>query len=238
MGDLNQLLYAKAVFPGFRGRLLEIGSKDYGNTQPFRQTFADCEYVGVDLEAGKNVDAVVDLERGVGPLAGRTFDLIIMCSVLEHSPRPWIIAQNLQTLLADDGALLSCHPWVWRYHKYPDDYFRFSPKGIQSLFPELGFWLPVHYASNVQGEFVSFSEDEHIDDKLAIFSRSGRKYLPYLQTMMTGTRSASIHQRLLASYQSACSSGNFETSDAQAVRQKDSRLWRLQRRVGRASSRG
>ena len=96
MGDLNQLIYAQAVFRNFRGRVLEIGSKDYGNTQPFRELFRESEYVGIDLEAGSNVDFVVDLENGLGPLAGRKFDLVIVCSVLEHSPRPWILAEHIQ----------------------------------------------------------------------------------------------------------------------------------------------
>lgn len=200
MGDVNQLLYARAVFSDFRGRVLEIGSKDYGNTQPFRDLFRGSEYVGVDLEAGPNVDFVVDLEQGLGPLSGKKFDLIIICSVLEHSPRPWVLAQHIQQALSDDGAVMSCHPWVWRYHKYPDDYFRFSPRGITSLFAELKFWLPMFYASSVQGEFYSFTENEGVDNRLAYISEDGRKYLPYLQTMMTGTRSEAVYQKLLADF--------------------------------------
>ena len=137
----------KPFFMIFGGRVLEIGSKDYANTQPFRELFANPEYVGVDLDAGKNVEFVVDLEQGLGPRAGQKFDLIVICPVLEHSPRPGVLAENIQTVLAENGALMSCHPWVWRYHKYPDDYFRFSPKGIMALFPELKFWLPMFYAS-------------------------------------------------------------------------------------------
>jgi hypothetical protein len=143
MGDLNQLIYAQAVFSGFRGRVLGVGSKDYGNTQPFRNLFPGCDYVGIDLEAGKNVDYVVNLENGLGPIAGQQFDVIIICSVLEHSPRPWVIAEHLQSVLSPEGALMSCHPWVQRYHKYPDDYFRFSPKGVMLLFASLSYWLPV-----------------------------------------------------------------------------------------------
>ena len=200
MGDVNQLLYARAVFNDFRGRVLEIGSKDYGNTQPFREVFQGSEYVGVDLEAGPNVDFVIDLEQGVGPLAGKKFDLIIVCSVLEHSPRPWILAEHIQQLLAEDGAVMSCHPWVWRYHKYPDDYFRFSPRGITALFGELKFWLPMFYATSVQGEFYSFTENDGVDNQLAYFSEEGRKYLPYLQTLMTGTRSETVYRKLLADF--------------------------------------
>lgn len=188
MGDVNQFLFAQRVFRGFSGRVLEIGSKDYGNTQPFRELFGHCDYVGVDLEDGKNVDYVVNLEEDLGPIKDQKFDLIIICSVLEHSPRPWVLAANIQTLLSERGVIYSCHPWVWRYHKYPDDYFRFSPKGIQVLFDQLTLWLPMMYSTYKQGEFLSFSQDEGIDNKMAQMDDQGRKYLPYLQTVMVGTR--------------------------------------------------
>lgn len=205
MGDVNQLIYAQAVFRNFQGRVLEIGSKDYGNTQPFRELLQSSEYVGIDLEAGPNVDFVVDLEKGLGPLTGQKFDLVIVCSVLEHSPRPWILAENIQSVVSEDGALMSCHPWVWRYHKYPDDYFRFSPKGIMAIFPELKYWLPMFYASSVQGEFFSFSDDEGVDNNLAYYSPEKRKYLPYLQSMMTGTRSEAVYQKLFSDFSKAAS---------------------------------
>jgi len=39
-------------------------------------------------------------------------------------------------------------PWVWRYHAYPDDYFRFSWRGIETLFPEFS-WSDKHYSTTV-----------------------------------------------------------------------------------------
>lgn len=200
MGDINQFLYAQRVLKNIKGRVLEIGSKDYGNTQPFRELFQHCDYVGVDLEDGKNVDYVVDLEKGLGPLQGQKFDLIIICSVLEHSPRPWVLAQNIQNALSDTGTVYSCHPWVWRYHKYPDDYFRFSPKGIQVMFDQLNFWLPSLYSTYREGEFLSFTQDDGIDNKMAIMDDQGRKYLPYLQTVMVGTKGVATYADLYESY--------------------------------------
>lgn len=206
MGEINQLLFAKHVFRGFKGSILEVGSKDYGSTQPFRELFPESEYVGVDMSAGKNVDIVVDLERGLGQLQGHKFDLVIVCSVLEHTPRPWILADNLCEVLADDGVVYSCHPWVWRYHRYPDDYFRFSPRGIQSLFSKLCYWLPMLYCSNVAGEFFSFSDDEEIDNKLALINENRRKYLPYLQTVMVGTKSESRQKVLYDNFRNGLKS--------------------------------
>jgi hypothetical protein len=187
MGDLNQLIFAKKALNNFKGRVLEIGSKNYGSTQNFRDLFPDNEYIGVDLESGPNVDLVHNIENGLGPLESQKFDLIIICSVLEHTPTPWILANNIQKLMSQTAAVYSCHPWVWRYHKYPDDYFRFSPKGIQSLFSGLNCWLPQYYATYKQGEFLPFSKND-----FAIFDAHGRKFLPYLQTIMLGSNSEDL----------------------------------------------
>ena len=206
MGDQNQLLYAKTIFKGFKGKILEIGSKDYGNTQPFRQIFSGNEYIGIDIEEGKNVDYIIDLENGLGDLEGKKFDLIIVCSVLEHMKKPWLAAQNITNLLSSNGIVFSSHPWVWRYHKYPEDYFRFSPKGIQSLFNEISYWLPMLYATRELGEFYSFSKNEFVDDFHSIkikTKKSERKYLPCLQTMMAGTRSQSSYKSLMSNFKNS-----------------------------------
>jgi hypothetical protein len=206
MGDLNQLIFAKKALKNFKGRVLEIGSKNYGSTQNFRDLFPDNEYIGVDLESGPNVDLVHNIENGLGPLESQKFDLIIICSVLEHTPTPWILANNIQKLMTQTSAVYSCHPWVWRYHKYPDDYFRFSPKGIQSLFSGLNFWLPEYYATYKQGEFLPFSKNDGIDNDFAIFDAHGRKFLPYLQTIMLGSNSEDLMKIFIENLYSSVSS--------------------------------
>src|ERR1700750_215514 len=105
MGDVNQLTYLKRGMPSVEGPVLEIGSKDYGSTSSFRDFYAGHEYVGVDMEAGKNVDLVVDLTQGVGELRADHFALAICCSVLEHVRRPWIFAEHLSTVVRPGGAL-------------------------------------------------------------------------------------------------------------------------------------
>jgi len=201
MGSQNQLLFAKNFIERESIKsVLEIGSKDYGNTVRFRDLFDDASYTGVDLEAGTNVDLVMNLEDGVGDLRSKTFDLIILCSVLEHASRPWDLAKNTQKLLSTDGVLMSCHPWVWRYHQYPDDYFRFSFSGIKTIFNEITFWSPNMYATNQTGKFLDAESNKNIDDLSAFISPEGQKYLPYLETMLLGTKSETKHNELLSRF--------------------------------------
>lgn len=193
MGDVNQLNYVKRHVPSVSGPVLEIGSKDYGSTPRYRDIYPGCEYVGADMEPGQNVDVVVDLTSGTGGLQKNHFALAICCSVLEHVRKPWLFAENLASLLRDGGSLCMSVPWVWRYHAYPDDYFRFSWRGIIELFP--GFtWRHICYSTNLTDEFIAIPlENPGVDNQMAKFihTPSGkRKYLPYLNVNMIGDKTS------------------------------------------------
>jgi len=191
MGHVSQLTYLERFMPAVNGPILEIGSKDYGNTATFRAAYPGQEYIGVDMEAGKDVDLVVDLTTGVGALRKNHFALGICCSVLEHVRKPWVFAENIASVLRPGAALYMSVPWVWRYHAYPDDYFRFSWRGIMELFPAFE-WSGICYSTNVPNEFFDIDMDNPgVDDRMAAFANTPagkRKYLPYLMVNMLGKK--------------------------------------------------
>ena len=143
MGDVNQLLFVTSLSGSLEGPVLEVGSRDYGNTQDFRALFKGADYVGIDMQAGKGVDLVLDLtddfESLDRRLGGRRFGTIICMSVLEHCRDPFRMARNIEALLAEGGNLVIGAPFVWELHGFPDDYWRFTPSGIRVLFPGLDF---------------------------------------------------------------------------------------------------
>ena len=192
MGDRNQIIFLRKFAPTVAGPILEIGSKDYGSTSSFREFYPDSPYVGIDMEDGPGVDHVLDLAEGIGDLPEGHFALAVCCSVLEHVAKPWKMAENITRLMAKGGRLYMSVPWVWRYHAYPDDYFRFSFRGVASLFP--GFdWATPYYSTNVEGEFVEITEGvKDADNRMALMAanKAGaqRKYLPYLMVNMIGVR--------------------------------------------------
>lgn len=194
MGDNNQKAYLKRNIKKVEGPILEIGSKNYGNTASFREYFSSNEYMGIDMEDGNGVDYVHNLQEGIGNLEKEKFSLAICCSVLEHVNKPWIFADHITQLVKEGGQVYMSVPWVWRYHEYPDDYYRFSWKGIIELFPEFT-WDHIEYSTNVEGEFLPITEEtKHADDKMAYYKRfwsnpfKKRKYLPYLMVNMIGTK--------------------------------------------------
>jgi len=183
VGDVNQKIFLKKHVPKITGPILEVGSKDYGNTSTFRGMYKDNEYTGIDIEEGENVDRIVDLTRGIGDLQKEHFELIICCSVLEHVNKPWLMAENIISLMAKGGYLYVSVPWVWKYHLYPEDYFRISWKGVEMLFPSLK-WGGSYYSTTSKGEFIK------IEPKTDCYKTiiQGRKYLPYLMVNMVGQK--------------------------------------------------
>lgn len=192
MGDINQVTFLKKFVQNADGPILEIGSKDYGSTSSFRDYFPDNPYVGLDLEEGKGVDVIQDLTQGIGSLEANSFGLIICCSVLEHTDKPWVMADNITRLMRPGGKIYMSVPWVWRYHAYPDDYFRFSFRGVIALFPEL-HWDTPYYSTTCPGEFIAVTpENLGVDNDMAAsgpaINGGQRKYLPYLMVNMIGTK--------------------------------------------------
>ena len=178
MGDKNNRHFL-AFLADFAGPVLEIGSRtDDTPTASFRGLYPD--YTGVDIKPGSGVDVVADLVQN--PLGGR-YALIICCSVLEHVADPWAMARNITAMLEPGGRVYVCVPWAWRYHAYPDDYWRFSWSGIKRLFPEIEWEEPM-FSTTRDGEFFPAKPDA--DNNMATVLE-GRKFIPYLMLHMIGT---------------------------------------------------
>lgn len=126
------------------GLALVVGSRVYEGRKDRRDLFD--EAFGIDMVDGEGVDLVHNLENRLPRNIGK-FSHIDCCSVLEHSRRPWLLAANLERLLEPAGTIFVSVPFVWRIHAYPDDYWRLTPSGLRSLFPQIE-WASVQIASN------------------------------------------------------------------------------------------
>ena len=165
MGDVNQLIYMQKYGDRLNAPFLEVGSKNYGNTQDFRKLFADKgEYVGVDMEDGPGVDVVLDMtddfEKIDTTLSGRRFATIICLSVLEHCEQPFKMAENLTRLLDQNGWICIGVPFSWKIHAYPSDFWRFTPEGVRKLFPGIDFNLgQALAATSKENEFQKLDDE-------------------------------------------------------------------------------
>ena len=130
-------------------RVLQVGSRTLvsdRNVRNWRSLVAKrfgsrARFVGLDLQDGANVDSVMDIcspPRALKAALGEPgFDLIVCCHVLEHTRDPWRAARNIEGLLRPGGLIYVSAAWSQAFHAAPDDYWRFSVRGLMLLFGRL-----------------------------------------------------------------------------------------------------
>jgi hypothetical protein len=143
MGDVNQLAFVEKHKHQFKGPYLEVGSKDYGAHQNVRGLVEPGEYVGIDMLAGDGVDHVLDLTSSFEEidtcLGGRKFNTIFCLSVLEHCTDPAAMCRSMTYLLNPGGVVYISVPFIFKFHGYPSDYWRFTPEGVKVICQDLTF---------------------------------------------------------------------------------------------------
>jgi SAM-dependent methyltransferase len=195
MGSPNDLIYIEKTYPKPEGPVLEIGCK-YNRTG-FRGFFENqgLEFKGTDIEEGDEnnpVDYVCDLTARKNSLPKNYFDLVICCSVMEHVPNPWVMAEKISEVVKPGGKLYIAVPWVWKYHGYPKDYYRFTHSAIEYLFPQFS-WSNFAWSSTSAGD-IQWQDMQAITDRKYAFNEFDehgvkiKKYLKYLSINMLGTK--------------------------------------------------
>ena len=174
--DLSREFEARFVRPR-PGRTLIVGSRVYPGRTDRRRLYRDA--VGIDQVPGEGVDLVMDLEESLPSGLGQ-FQHVEACSVLEHSPRPWLLAANIERLMAPGATLHLSVPFVWNVHAYPEDYFRFTVEAVRALFPGIR-WAQLLYAHG------RFQRDGKVPPALL---HGGQKYFARTQVMGFGCRSS------------------------------------------------
>lgn len=195
MGDHYSKALLQKLVPKVDGTVLEIGSLDNGDGKAtsLREFYGD-PYYGIDIQAGNNVDYVLDLcKEHVSKIpwpqeVWRGVSLAYAISVFEHLEKPWIAANVVSSFLQKGGLLFISVPWIWRWHGYPDDYFRYSFSGIKSLFPEIE-WI-YQGTADQQGNYTEYivRPGNNNRDEKNILRHKGQKYLPYTVINMLGRK--------------------------------------------------
>lgn len=149
MASENVYSWIEANNKYVKGNVLEIGSRRYSDhsfldlrtlaaSQPKLKSF-----LGTDLIDGDNVDVVTDLTLPFSRLGksfkAQMFNTVFCISVLEHIPDVFTACKNISQLIKPGGALFLSVPFVFRFHGYPSDYWRFTPEAIKILFPDIDF---------------------------------------------------------------------------------------------------
>ena len=117
------------------GKTLDLGagSSKYRNIIEKRTS----EYVTFDMIKKEGIDVVGDILNL--SFKDESFDTVISTQVLEHVEKPWIMVKEIQRILRKDGICILTAPFLVPYHADPCDYFRYTKKGIESLFKNENF---------------------------------------------------------------------------------------------------
>lgn len=181
--EIERLLDRVGELSGRRApRVLQVGSRPSvsdRNERNWRNLVgkrlgAHAIFVGLDLIEGPNVDLVGDICGTPRALASRLgeepFDLVICCHVLEHTRQPARAAHNIETLLRPGGLAYIATPWSQAFHAAPDDFWRFSLRGLMLLFERLEV-LSSFYSGGDVGLDVAYRVER--DGRPELDSRAG-----------------------------------------------------------------
>lgn len=148
--EVELLLDRLAAEMGRRApRVLQVGSRTLlsdRNERNWRSLIAKrfgarARFIGLDLLEGTNVDVVGDICSSPRTLKAKLgedpFDLVICCHVLEHARHPARASGNIERVLRPGGLAYVATPWSQAFHATPDDYWRFSVRGLMLMFERL-----------------------------------------------------------------------------------------------------
>lgn len=113
-------------------KILDVGSCDVNGTYKDLFNNPDWKYIGLDIEAGPNVDIVSKTPYSFG-LENESFDAIISGNCLEHVAAPWLWIKEIERVVKKKGIICITLPFNIREHRFPLDCYRIAPDGMRYL---------------------------------------------------------------------------------------------------------
>jgi SAM-dependent methyltransferase len=112
-------------------KIVDVGSVNINGTlKSFKP--ANCEYIGIDMESGKDVD-IVSTDPYVLPFESDSIDVILSTSCFEHCEFFWILFVEIIRVLKPNGLFYLNVPSNGKFHRHPVDCWRFYPDSCFAL---------------------------------------------------------------------------------------------------------
>jgi len=109
--------------------------------------------IKLDIDPSKrSLDVIADAH--FLPFKNESFDMVYSIAVMEHVRKPWIVASEISRILRVGGHIAVELPFLNVIHD-KEDYFRFTDKGIRSLFDEDEFEVVLEQVGSGGGSFLS-----------------------------------------------------------------------------------
>jgi SAM-dependent methyltransferase len=111
--------------------IYDIGAKDargrYFGTPP-----PGAKIICTDVQSGPDIDIVADVQH-MPQITSESADCVFLVSVLQHIPWPQRAMDEVFRVLRPGGIVYVNVPFVFFYHRDPEDYNRFSVPGLEAL---------------------------------------------------------------------------------------------------------
>jgi SAM-dependent methyltransferase len=114
-----------------RAVIYDIGSKE-ARGRYFGGPPQDAKVICVDIAPGPGVDIVADAQA-MPEIPSESADCVFLVSVLQHLPAPQDAINEAFRVLRPGGIIYINVPFIFVYHRDPDDYYRFSVRGVEYL---------------------------------------------------------------------------------------------------------
>jgi SAM-dependent methyltransferase/uncharacterized coiled-coil protein SlyX len=146
--------------------ILDVGSRNLNGTlRDFCPEGA--RYVGVDIEDGAGVDAVLE-DPSRFPFEDESFDLVVSTSCFEHDRMFWLTFLEICRVLKTGGFIYLNAPSNGQYHSYPYDNWRFYPDAGYAL----EAWAKKNgYSVSLVESFVGRRKQDIWNDFVAVFGK-------------------------------------------------------------------
>jgi len=131
---------------------------DYGcGTSPYERLFHKkrTSYIKIDIGGNKNADISIK-ENQFLPLKKGSADLVLSTQVVEHVDNLSLYLSETSRILKRKGSLIISTHGIWPYHKSPDDYRRFTSRGLRSEVKKYNFKILKFYP--ILGPFAAVSQ--------------------------------------------------------------------------------
>lgn len=173
--------FEKFFEPQKHRHVVDIGSRAVsGHTMTHRSIIEpyNLNYLGVDVVAGPNVDAVMK-EAYRLPVKSESADIIFCGQVFEHIPYFWVTFLEMARILKPGGIVLLTAPSRGHRHSPPTDCWRFYPDGMLALakFSDLELLythtdFPKKTEDGTKLDYATITDYRYWGDTIGVFRKS------------------------------------------------------------------
>lgn len=174
--------------------IVDYGSQDFNGS--YRPLFADVpiwRYIGLDMEAGKNVDVVLKDPYDWQEFSDSSVDVFVSGQAFEHTEYLWLSLMEIERVLKPGGLCCLITPSSGPEHRFPTDCWRIYPDGMRALAKFAGLtildtfteWKPLE----------PYSDDSHLWQDTLLMAQKKIVRDPVEDASLTVTRDT-LKQRI------------------------------------------